>query len=170
MSWQKCYVKHRIKFQWPKTASTAKESICRYDFITLTWRSNLEGCRNICPLNWLLYDFGPDNMVLDIRPLIILKNVVSQICFRAIFEINTASGACLLYASRAVLISNMLHQDHMWNQHCSRIIDRPYYRAKITPKLLIVGPSIMTGFLWKLSGATTSVTVTRTLAGAETDS
>ena len=41
-------------------------------------------------------------------PLIILKNILSQICSRTILEINTAPGACLLYAPGAVLISNVV--------------------------------------------------------------
>ena len=41
-------------------------------------------------------------------PLIILKNILSQICSRTIFKINTAPGACLLYDPGAVLISNMV--------------------------------------------------------------
>ena len=45
--------------------------------------------------------------------------MLSQICSRTIFEINTAVGACLLYAPGALLISNMV-LEHIWNQHWSR--------------------------------------------------
>ena len=51
--------------------------------------------------------------------MIILKNILSQTGSRTILEINTAPGACLLYAPGAVLISNMV-LEHIWNQHCSR--------------------------------------------------
>ena len=41
-------------------------------------------------------------------PLIILKNILSQICSRTIFEMHAAPGACLLYAPGAVCFSNMV--------------------------------------------------------------
>ena len=45
-------------------------------------------------------------------PFIIWKSFPSQLCFRTIFEMHTAPGACLLYAAGAVCFSNMV-LEHM---------------------------------------------------------
>ena len=57
-------------------------------------------------------------------PLIILKNFLSQICSRTIFEKHTAPGAYSKHASRAVCISNMV-LEHIWLRKFFQIINGP---------------------------------------------
>ena len=41
-------------------------------------------------------------------PFIIWKNFLNQICFKTIFEMHTAPGACVLYAPGSVCFLNMV--------------------------------------------------------------
>ena len=55
-------------------------------------------------LDYIVGPYGPG-------PLIIWKNILSQICSRIIFEMYTAPGACSKYASGAVCFQIMLVLD-----------------------------------------------------------
>ena len=57
-------------------------------------------------------------------PLIIWKNILSQLCSRIIFEMHTASGACSKYVPGAVWIQMML-LDHIWLRIFFQIINDP---------------------------------------------
>ena len=67
--------------------------------------------------------FWPQLMVGP-GPLIILKNILSQMCSRTIFEKHTAPGAHSKHAPGVVCISNMVLK-HIWLRKFFQIMNSP---------------------------------------------
>ena len=70
----------------------------------------------------LMVQVVPDHVIQDHTPLIIWKNILSQICSRIIFEMHTAPEACSKYAPGAVCIQIMLLK-HIWLRIFFQIIN-----------------------------------------------
>ena len=150
VNWIKGYymiVKIKNETFWFSTYSVEMHSLTSSSFIICLWGQTF-GSRTI-----LFWDFGldlwPRSRTYGPVPIIILKNILSQICSRTISKKHTASEANIKHAPGAVCILNMVLV-HIWLRKFFQVINGigPYGPGAYGPgpNAISQGPNLQKAF------------------------